>query len=1070
MNYSGVNGASGPRDEQGKKRSHDGTLVNGDRNKDTASNGPPTNGLSAAPAIAHIASVHYHPLSKLLSRIAQESFNDLSEVLQAMAGMPVSQYPNGAMPNGLGGHTTTNGDADTETNKQKKLLLMNYAQDSRAKFIKLLVLAEWGKKSGADVSKLIDVFGWMKQQDSHMEAMDARLMHMKELTNYARQGNPDIRTALEILSTGQATWMPDMGFIPPDPISSEKALTLLKYMNTSLSIRLNVHEDLPRHLKKWRVGSGRATFVIDNEFEFDVLSFVEDTSDQWHFIDIRFMFSPAPIVTIGSRFLQFLKSQLDHILRQSGLVGCFNHLLGFSLTHKINVLKSQAFDLLRAGWAGSLKIETPRRFLVVQYWTDKPGKKSWIEISVSSNRRGKGKTSWRGPPIPSLSVRWFRQGVLVRDADLTFDWKHLSMEGMLKRVIARHIAGSLGKIRERVPARMRARTVLSKTEPCDCALEACIGLSGIKTTLSLEHVTGRYFFKPATAISAGAEIAVNQSKEPSEISTIITRMLGRTLFDTVQRYTQQLGWQPVTKNAPRMDTVKKAVKMEVLHYALFCPRGWTPTWALGVMIDASGESWWIMELGAKSRTVEYAQRLTVEKREGQKLSIDRASLSSVERIAVHLVSFAVTTRVLEKDSNQYTLREEVAIPRQPYKGQNLRRGWVLRVRTADMLEPKPEEEPWLGAGIRVMCQGFKSNYRDIWHIASGSMIGTAAADMQKLMAAAPQNTFSFTADGKFSILLTTPFGSSLEGELRARLRDVDRLRTFATTLQKRKMLLKSSSLQHVEFQYSKALSATVNFSQEDKIKVSFDATNPHNRIHKILTEIINERSPSIPEMSHEKDHNGLDRFCTTLIFTRPILSCLSELESSTYSSIKNPAIHTHSIGTYRLTYENPLCSFDVCIKSKDDRVYWQIEDNDKRGLDERPESERVQNHRRLTSLKTSLQELFKSAGEGWFGSRSGILADLDGIPQALRDIHKAVTNCAMAGGYAPSIENGGRAPPPKGPDASNAPQSGPQAGPQFGSRQSQGNQNEKRQATNKGAKANKPAMNPKKEQDVIEID
>src|SRR5262245_51907948 len=131
-----------------------------------------------------------------------------------------------------------------------------------------------------------------------------------------------------------------MGFIPPEPISSDKALKLLRYMNTSLSIRLTVHENLPHHLQQWRVESGRATFVANDDFEFDVVSFVEDTSDQWHFIDLRLLFTPAPSVAVKSHFMHQLKFTLDGILASDGLSGCFDYLHNFILTHKINLLRS----------------------------------------------------------------------------------------------------------------------------------------------------------------------------------------------------------------------------------------------------------------------------------------------------------------------------------------------------------------------------------------------------------------------------------------------------------------------------------------------------------------------------------------------------------------------------------------------------------------------------------------------------------------------------------------------------------------------------------------------------------
>jgi mediator of RNA polymerase II transcription subunit 14 len=210
MNHSGLDSA---RDGDSKKRSFDGKLLNGGHDgghNDMAVELPnDSTSLTMAPAldysdgppeIAHIPPEAYHPLSKLLLRISQECYAGLDETLQAMAQMPLAQHANGLMTNGMGDNP--------EVNRRKKLLLMKFAQESRAKFIKLLVLTEWGKKSAADVSKVIDLYDWAKNQAAYMDYVDEQVNQIKMLSAHARENNPDIRTALEILSTGKASWMP----------------------------------------------------------------------------------------------------------------------------------------------------------------------------------------------------------------------------------------------------------------------------------------------------------------------------------------------------------------------------------------------------------------------------------------------------------------------------------------------------------------------------------------------------------------------------------------------------------------------------------------------------------------------------------------------------------------------------------------------------------------------------------------------------------------------------------------------------------------------------------------------
>jgi mediator of RNA polymerase II transcription subunit 14 len=1025
MNHSGSNAAAISRDGENKKRNHEGSLINGERNdarRDTSAGAPAVNGglssdtstssafmavtaptgsaldqyLELPPEIMQVSSDAYHSLSTLLMRISQESYNEMGGLLAKMAGIPLAPATNGVLTNGLGAANMQN---NAEANKKKKLLLLQFAQDQRAKFIKLLVLTEWGKKASGDIAKLIDLLSWASEQARHMDAADIQLDRIKVLSNIARENNPDIATALEVLSTGKASWMPTLGYVPPEPVSSEHALKLLRYMNTSLSIRLNVHETLPRHLKNWRIQSGRATFVIDNELEFDVMSFVEDASEQWFLIDLRLLFTPAPIITVGSRFFMQLKAQADFVLKDKGLSGLFDFLNNFILTHKIAVLRSQALGLVRAGWVGSLKVEPVHRQLVVSYWTNKPGKKNWIEIGISSNRPKNGKVSWRGPPIPSLTARWFRQGKEVLNHNLKLDWNDLSMERIIKQLIARHTSDILRSTQENLKSGVRVDAHLSDVEPSDCTLKATLGTKSTSITMSLEPVTGNYILRPASALAARAEGAFNQGREPAQMANVVTQVLAGTLLNLIQKTAQQLGWQSVAKQSLHQQKVASAVKLDVLSCALYCPRGWSPSWAFAVVIDSSGESWWILEIGHSGNTIEYAEQIRMDRPDGSSLPIDRKTLASLERVAVQLLSFRVTARQLEKEKKSYTLAYEMD---QIGTSARVARRWTLHVQTPDVLVTKAGEDSWLDPDISITCEGLRAAGQGVWLKAAGRMVKAVAANMQKLMAASPQKTFKFSGDGTFKILLSIPFGQDVLGELRAQLRDVNRLRAFATTLQKRKMVLRSSSLQRVQFQYGPAQfhnTATVNFSSANEFSIELSPSNPHHRVHILLTEIANDRLPNLMTVN-PSDTNGLDRLCTTLIVTRSMLKVLREIQVRSPGNCKNPAVHVHSIFKYRITYDNPVCTFDINLKPKDDKVYWFVEDNLRiKGPDVLPAGERSPGHRRLESLQNKLKELFKGKGEGWFGTRNGMVAELDAIPAALRKLDECVLSCTMPGGY-----------------------------------------------------------------------
>jgi mediator of RNA polymerase II transcription subunit 14 len=1019
--------AAGPRDGENKKRNHEGKLINGDRSNAPGTpivNGAPLTGSGSAPPvtapsasspekfaelppeIAHLSEELYHPLSTLLMRISQETYNDLTDTLTAMAEVPLMPQMDGGLPNGLGAHGP--GQENAEANRRKKLLLMKFAQDNRAKFIKLLVLTEWGKKASKEVAQLIDLFAWAREQNQHMDFVDTQIERIKNYSSVAAEPNPDIRTALEILSTGKAPWMPTMGFIPPEPMSSEQALNLLRYMNTSLSIRLNVHEHLPRRLQNWRIQSGRATFIVENELEFDVVSFVEDTSEQWWFLDIRLLFSPAPAIAMGSRFYNFLKNQADVALTEKGLAGLFDFLSNFILTHKITVLRGQALALLNSGWGDSLKVDKVHRELVVSYWTNRPGKKNWIEIGVCNNKARNGKTSWRGPPLPSLNVRWFRRGVEVKGVDFGFNWRKLSFEQVIKRVIAYHVNDIFRATQQNLNPSLSIRASLSDSDPADSQLQVALDTGSNSTTLCLEPFTGNCILQPATALSARTEFHFNQGqgRDPQQMANALTGLLAQTLRHNVQKHAQQLGWTLVTRQSLQKDLIKAAVKHDVLEYAMYSPRGWSSGWVLAVVVNVTGTSWWIFEIRGNGSAIDYAEQIKMERPDGSTLAINRSTLASLERVAVQILSVRVTARQLDKEKRSYHLQTEFGQAKVASEVQRMTRAWALYLYTADLLAMAPGERPWLESNLAIVCHGLRPEGSSLWHIATGRMVPSAAEDMRKLMAASPQSGFKFSEDGRFRILLCTPFGQDVLGELRARLRDVDRLRSFAVTLQKRGMRLLSSSLQRVEFQYGPSTHrAAVKFSAGKEVTVEITQSNPHWRVRNSLTEIANERVPLLPSV-FPGDTSGLDRLCTTLILTRPIATTLNVLEASpTNLASDNPAIHAHALFKYRLVYENPVCTFDIRVQAKDDKVFWLIEDNMKKHMAEmRPTPERSPTHRRLDNLQAKLKALFASTGERWFGTRNGLVAELDGVGIALSKLNECVLSCKMEGGY--------KAPPP----------------------------------------------------------
>lgn len=136
---------------------------------------------------------NFIPLSAILTRLAQVTHNALQDKIIELGQMPLPPPDGGSSPDNLA----------------KKLALLNFAHDSHTKWVKALVIADWSRKV-SKVRKLIDVGNYLNQKKELYRLAIQNLINNKAQLSFARLPSPDFKTALQILSTGQGSWMPDV--------------------------------------------------------------------------------------------------------------------------------------------------------------------------------------------------------------------------------------------------------------------------------------------------------------------------------------------------------------------------------------------------------------------------------------------------------------------------------------------------------------------------------------------------------------------------------------------------------------------------------------------------------------------------------------------------------------------------------------------------------------------------------------------------------------------------------------------------------------------------------------------
>ncbi|KAF4448590.1 hypothetical protein F53441_8009 [Fusarium austroafricanum] len=542
----------------------------------------------------------YIPLSKVLTRLAQSTHNALQDQIAALAKMPL---PAAAMNGNL---TIPNSDVEDGSgeNITKKTSILNFATREHRKWVKALVITEWSRKADM-VSKLIDLnLHLRKQQILFSTALDDTGKLRWDLTG-ARMPSPDLKTALQVLSTGEAAWMPDLSYIVPPPLTREEQIRWMSDVDTQLSLRLNLEDfdKIPYHFRNYEIDSGRVVFKVAGEFEVDLTIADEDFEKQFWFIDFRFAFKPAAS-SIPEGLKNYLEGHVNDVLSKDGLLGCYQFLHELVLTHKLNELKRQASQLSRGSWTGTLRVEPLNRALAIQYWTSRaqPGSlKSWVLVAVNSGRKPNGQPD---PKSPShLTAKWFRDNKEVKDANISFDTDNLSAETLLKTVIGHHIDFLLGSIHNKLMSFPRfqnrdAAMILSvsQDDPAASSLSMQVGYND-SASLLIEPTTGVFAVKPHSKFTIQHEHLLNNGKNPAEDgATCLENVRCGVMEDELIRRGSTTGWtiqkNPLNKDELRSFTnTREWTKTIWLHRA-----GWEPNWFVMVLLSPSGDVWWLVDV------------------------------------------------------------------------------------------------------------------------------------------------------------------------------------------------------------------------------------------------------------------------------------------------------------------------------------------------------------------------------------------------------------------------------------------------------------------------------------------
>jgi mediator of RNA polymerase II transcription subunit 14 len=618
------------------------------------------------PEIAHITD-GFEPLSKLLSRLTQVTHNRLSAKITELASISVTP----ALVNGNGPHYLNGSDDNPLDGIKKRVNLLNFAEETHANFTKALVITHWSRVH-EEVGKLIDLKVHLDAQRSHYDMAIYEMSEVKRSLIHAAVPNPDLRTAVEVLSTGKASWMPDLGYVEPPPLKGKDILQSLNELNTLLSIRLNLHEydTLPWHFRDYSIQSGRVTFRVAGEFEVDLTIADEDPSKQFWFIDFRFLFTPA-VSALPESLLYALEDKINAALAKDGLSSCYKFLHELVLTHKINEFRKQAIELARGPWTETLKVEPLHRALSIQYWVDRysgrDGPRCWFVLGVDSGRPRNGR---RDPKATSrLSLSWFKDGKEIKDHGIPVESGTISVELLLRSVISRHISDILRSVHANLSTKplFKQRQLglslgLSGTEPRETELKVQLTRKE-STTVTVDPVTGRFAIDPATRLTMQAAHQINEKiiDPANKAHESIENLRCLATNEEMVNRAMNAGWIPIRNPGFNQESLKAVVPKDTKQLSWFRRGGWNPSWVVALSSSMSGEHWWLLEIamGPPAPRILNHFRIPLST---TSLNVTHTFLTNLNLLATAMITDFCNARAFHSRSAKYILQPNLPKP------------------------------------------------------------------------------------------------------------------------------------------------------------------------------------------------------------------------------------------------------------------------------------------------------------------------------------------------------------------------------------------------------------------------